>query len=60
MSKMGSVIMEIQSMAGQGKSVKEIAKYTNSSEDFVREVIKDFFEISPDEEYYYVGGCAQE
>lgn len=70
MSKMGQTIMEIQDLAYQGLPNKEIAKYTNTSESFVADVVRDFFasEFEPDPEPYfeeqdggiYPGGCAQD
>lgn len=60
MSKMGSVIMEIQSLAAQGIPDKEIAKYTDTSIEFVQDVVKDFLNPGYDDPYYYEGGCCQQ
>ena len=65
MSKMGQTIMEIQDLAYQGLPNKEIAKYTNTSESFVADVVRDFFEtefgpIDDQDGGIYPGGCAQD
>ena len=62
MSKMGQTIMEIQDLAYQGLPNSEIAKFTKTSEGFVADVVREFFEseFNEEPEPYYPGGCAQD
>ena len=58
MSKMGNVIVHIQELAQQGVPNSEIAKYTDTSIDFVDDVVRDYFAY--DSEPYYEGGYEDE